>query len=113
MGAVGQPDGGRAAADLLHGDAVLEVAEARAAVLLLHRDAEQAQLAELRPQCARELVGLVDLGGDRRDLVGGEAAHAGAQLVGRLAEIEVERGKIVGDHGIGLRWLSPLASARR
>ena len=48
--AVGEPDRGRAAADLLHGDAVLEVAEPRAAVLLLHRDAVQAHVAELRPQ---------------------------------------------------------------
>ena len=52
--AVGQADRGRAAADLLHGDAVLEIAEARAAVLLLHRDAVQAERAELRPQLRAE-----------------------------------------------------------
>ena len=40
---------------------------------------------------ARELVGLVDLGGERGDLVGREAAHGGAQLIGGLAEVEIER----------------------
>ena len=97
--AVGEPDGGRAAADLLHGDAVLEIAEPGAAVLLLHRDAVQAEVAELGPELARELVRFVDLRGERRDLVGGEAAHAGAQLVGRLAEVEIERGKSLGIMG--------------
>jgi hypothetical protein len=33
-----------------------EIAQAAAAVFLLHRDAEQAELAHLRPEVARELV---------------------------------------------------------
>ena len=113
MRAVGQPDRRRAAADLLHRDAVLEIAEPGAAVLLLHRDAVQAELADLGPQMARELVGLVDLGRQRRNLVGGEAAHARAQLVGRLAEIEIQGREIVGDHGrVSPCRLRSLASAR-
>src|SRR6185503_15253985 len=88
----------------------------RAAVLLFHRDAEQAHVAEFRPQRARELVCLVDLRGERGDLVGGEAAHAGAQLVGGLAEVEIERGEIIGDHGkapLARPWLTPGGAARK
>jgi hypothetical protein len=48
--AVGQADRGRGAADLLHGHHVLEVAHAGAAVLLLHGDAEDAEVAELAPE---------------------------------------------------------------
>ena len=99
MRAVGEADRRRAAADLLDCNAVLEIAEARAAVLLLDRDAVQAERAHLRPQLARERVGLVDLGGNRRDLVGGERAHRVAQLVGRFAEAEVERRIVVAEHG--------------
>ena len=51
--AVGQPDRGRAAADLLHGDAVLEIAQPRAAVLLLHRDAVQARARRASATAAR------------------------------------------------------------
>ena len=115
MRAVGEADRRRAAAHLLHGDDVLEIAEPRPAVLLLHGDAEQPHVAELGPELARELVAPVDLGSERGDLVGRETAHAGAQLVGRLAEVEVERREIVGDHGGLLStdaapWLAPAAT---
>ncbi len=63
MGAVGQADRGRGARDFLHRDAVLEIAEARPAIVLLHRDAEQAEPAHLLPEVHRELVGAVDLRG--------------------------------------------------
>ena len=59
---------------------MLEVAQAEAAVFLLDGDAVQAELAHLRPQLAREPVLGVDLGGERRDLVGGEA-----RVVSRIA----------------------------
>ena len=49
-----------------------------------------------RPQLARETVGLVELGGDRRHFGGGEALHLLAQRIGRLAKAEIE-----GRHGIG------------
>ena len=55
MRAVGQADRGRSARDLLHRDAMLEIAQARAAILLLDGDAEQAERADLRPQVAREI----------------------------------------------------------
>ena len=100
MGAVGEADGGRGAAHLLDGDDVLEVAQPRAAILLLDRDAVQAELAHLGPQLAREAVGLVDLGGDRRHLVGGETLDLLAQRVGGLAQTEIERRHCVGDHDL-------------
>src|SRR5262245_63932245 len=97
--AVGMPYGGRAAAYFLHCDSMLEVAETRAAVLLFDRDAEHPELAEFGPQLTRELVAAVELGGQRCDPIAGEAAHALAQLLGGFAEVEIEAGEIVGDHG--------------
>ena len=96
--AVAEADGGRGAAHLLDRHDVLEIAEARAAILLLDGDAVQAELAHLGPQLAREAVGLVDLGGDRRHLVGGETLDLVAQGVGGLAQTEIERRHCVGDH---------------
>ena len=106
MRAVGQADRGRGARDLLHRDAMREIAQPGAAVLLLDGDAEQAELAHLRPQIAREGVGAVDLVGARRDLVGREAAHAVAQHVGGLAEAEIEAAQVVPQHE---RWSLALA----
>ena len=91
MGAVGQADAGRGAADLLDGDGVLEIAQPAAAILLLDRHAEQAELAELGPQMARELVGAVDLLGQRGDLARGEARHRVADHLRLLAEVEAAR----------------------
>ena len=59
-------------------------------------------VAELRPEVAREIVVAVDLGGARRDLVGGEAAHGVAQHVDGLAEVEVEARKPVRKRGHAL-----------
>ena len=98
--AVGEADGGRGAAHLLDGDDVLEIAQPRAAILLLDGDAVQAELAHLGPQLAREAVGLVDLGGDRRHLVGGETLDLLAQGIGGLAQAEIERRHCVGDHDL-------------
>src|SRR5262245_9053700 len=89
MRAVGEPDRGGGARNLLHGDAVLEVAEARPAPFLLHRDAVHAELAELGPQVAREGVAAVDLAGARRDAVVGAAAHAGARHAGALPQAAI------------------------
>ena len=52
--AVGQADRRRAARDLLHRDAMREIAQPCPAVFLGDRDAEHAEFAELRPQIARE-----------------------------------------------------------
>ena len=89
-----RPDRRRRARDLLHRDDVGEVAEVAAAVLLLHRHAVQAERAELFPQVGGEEVVAVDVGGARRDLVGGELLHGVAQHVDRLAEAEGEAGKV-------------------
>src|SRR6202008_3221992 len=61
MRAVGEADRGRGARDLFHGDDVGEIAHRRAAVLLFHRDAEEAERAELAPEVRREFVRTVDL----------------------------------------------------
>ena len=71
---------------------MLEIAEPRPAPFLLDRDAVHAELAELGPEIARKGVAAVDLVGARRDLVGGKAAHAVAQQVGGLAEVEIKAG---------------------
>ncbi len=72
--AVGQAHRGGGAADLLHRDDVLEIAEARAAPFFFDGDAEEAQLAHPRPEVARELVRAVDLGRTRGDFGLGEAS---------------------------------------
>src|SRR5580704_13433749 len=69
MRAVGKPDRRRSARDLLERDTMLEIAEPAAAVFLLDRNAVQPELAEFRPEVARELIAPVDLGRPRRDLV--------------------------------------------
>ena len=69
MGAVGQAYGGRCPRDFLDRDAVLEIAEARAAIFLLDRDAVQSDCADLGPEVARKLIAAVDLGGAGCDLV--------------------------------------------
>jgi hypothetical protein len=57
-----------------------------------------AELAQLRPKIARKGVAAVDLVRTRRNLVGGEAAHAVAQHVGGLAEPEIKAPDIVHAH---------------
>ena len=99
MRAVGQADRGRGARHLLHRDAVLEIAQARAAIFLLDRDAVQAERADLGPEIARKLIAAVDFGGARRDLVLRKRMHRLADRVRGLAEIEIEHPMRVGDHG--------------
>ncbi len=92
MRAVGQADRRRGARNLLHGDAMRQIAEAGAAKFLFDRDAEQAEFAELRPQRARKAVAAVDLVGERSDLGLRKAAHRVAQHVDLAAESEIEAG---------------------
>ena len=99
MGAVGQPDGRRRARHLLHGDAMLEIAEPGPAILLLDSDAMHPELADLRPQLARKLVAPVDFGGARRDLVARKGMNGLANRIRGFAEIEIEHPVRVGDHG--------------
>ena len=69
---------------------MFEIAEAEAAILFGDGDAVQAELAHLGPKLAREFVGGVDLGGHRRDAIGGVAARGVADGVGGFAELEIE-----------------------
>ena len=91
MRAVGQADRGRRARHFFHRDAVLEIAEARAAIFLLDRDAVQAERSYFGPEVARKLVAAVDFGRARRDLVLRERMHGFAYRIRGVAEIEVEK----------------------
>src|SRR4029077_18426878 len=81
VGPIGEPDRGRGAADLLHRDAMREVAHAGAAILFLDGDAMQAELAHLRPQLDRKAVGSIDLGGKGCHAVFGKATYRRPQHV--------------------------------
>jgi len=99
MRAVGQADRRRGTRELLDRDAMLEIAEPAAAILLLDRDAVQAERADFWPQVTRKLVALVDLGSSRRDLLAGERLNGFANRIRGFAEIEVEHPLRVGNHG--------------
>ena len=98
MRAIGQADRGRGPRHLLHRDAVLEIAEAGAAIFLLDGDAVQAERADLGPEVARKLIAAVDFGGARRDFVLRERMHRLADRIRGLAEIEVEKQRPVRGH---------------
>ena len=63
-----------------------QIAHATAAELRIHGDAEQAELAELGPEVAGELVAAINLLGPRRDLGVSKAAHRIAQQIQVFAE---------------------------
>src|SRR6185369_1912278 len=96
--AVGKPYRGRRPRHLFHRDAVLEIAETGAAILLLDRDAVQAERADLGPEIARKLIAAVDFGGARRDLVLRKRIYRLADRIRGLAEIEVEKQRPVRGH---------------
>src|SRR6185295_14289507 len=83
---------------LLHGDAMFDIAQPRSAVLLLHRDAQDAEFSELRPKLARKLVCPVDVIGERSNFIDGKAPHALANGIGSVAEPEVEAAVVVSGH---------------
>src|SRR5690606_25824620 len=87
--AIGKTNARGAAADFLHGNDMLKIAEPGAAELLLHGDAEKPETAEFRPEIAREGVRAVDPGGARRNLVRREGTHRVADHVRRFAKVEV------------------------
>ena len=91
MRAVGQADRGRGPRHLFHRDAVLEIAQAGAAIFFFHGDAVQAERADLGPEVARKLIAAVDFGGARRDFVLRKRMHRLADRIRGLAEIEVEK----------------------
>jgi hypothetical protein len=81
---------GRAARrrDLLDGQRVRDVVEARAAVGLGHEDAEGAELPEPRQDFAREPPGPVVLRRHRLDALLRERAHRVPELALRLGELD-------------------------
>src|SRR5947208_3546581 len=93
MRSVGEADRGGAAADLLHRDAMREVAHSGAAIFFFDRDAVQPERAHFGPQLDREPVGPVDFGGERRDPVLGKAADRGPQHLDLRAEVKIEARK--------------------
>src|SRR5882724_42991 len=90
MRPIRQADRGRRARHLLHRNAVLEIAQTRTAILLLDRDAVEAERADLGPEVAGKLIAAVDFGGARRDFVLRERMHRLSDRIRGLAEIEVE-----------------------
>ena len=94
MGAVGQPHRGGGATDLLHGHAVSQVTQVRAAVLFLHGDAQQAHVTELWPQVCGKQVVQVDLFSAWCNLRLCELKHRIAQHVDVFTQVKVQ-------HGIG------------
>ena len=82
VGAVGEADGAGGPGDLLHGDAVVHVAEPHPAVLLGRREAVEVEVPHEPPQVhlPREVVGRVDRRRVRRDGLLRELAHALLEL---------------------------------
>ena len=91
MSRVAQANRRRSAANLFHGDHMVEIPKAATSERLVDGQAEQPKLAELIPQIGRKRVGPVDLVGARRDFIGGEPAHGLTNQIGGLAEIEHRR----------------------
>ena len=71
-----------------------EIAHAGAAIVRVGGDAEQAELAEFLPELRRELVGLVDVGGERRDRLLRETLHHVAQRIDVLTQPEIHRMRV-------------------
>src|SRR5579875_2137431 len=90
MRAVGEPYRGGRPGDFFHGDDVCQIAEIRAAVVLLHGDPEQAKFPELSPHLLWKDVVAVDLCGYGCDFLFGEALHAVPEHIDRFPEREVE-----------------------
>src|SRR5262249_60951621 len=92
------PDRRARARNFLHGNAMLEVPEARAPIFLLDRDPMQAQSPHLRPEVTRKDIVAINRVGTRRDAVLCEAADGLAQHVDVGTEAEIEACPGIGDH---------------
>src|SRR5438477_12263090 len=99
MSAVGEPEGGAATGDFLHRNAMLEVAQAGAAIFFFNRDAVKPQFAKLRPEMAGKLVGPIDFGGNRGDFSAGKRSDAIADLLRGFAQAQIEHRILVRQHG--------------
>ena len=67
-----------------------EIAEFRATVVALDRDAEQTQLPEFGPEIPRKQVAFIDLRRSRCDAVRSETAYGIAQQIQLFAVTKVE-----------------------
>src|SRR5689334_13250703 len=90
MRAVRKPHRRRCTRELFHRDHVSEVTESGAPPFFVDRDPEKPELAQSRPQVARELVRAVDFRRPRRDLGGCERAHRFAEDVDGFPETKIE-----------------------
>src|SRR4051794_22129812 len=88
--AIGQTDRRRRARHFLDRDAMLEIAEAGAAILFLDGNAVQAERADFWPEVPWKLVALVDFGRARRDLLARKGKHGLADGIRGFTEIEIE-----------------------
>jgi len=77
---------------------VLEITETRPTIFLLHGNAVQAERADLGPEIPGEFIAAIDFGGARRDFVLRKRMHRLADRVRGLAEIEVEKQRLVRGH---------------
>ena len=98
VGAVGQANGGGGTGDLFHHQGVGQITHIGAAVFFADGDAQYAQITELLPHLQGELVALVHLGGDRRDFLLGEVAHAVTQGDQGFVQAKIE-GAVKHDRG--------------
>src|ERR1700683_1417624 len=113
MRAIREAHRGACAADLLHRNDMLKVAQAAAAVLRLDRNPQEPKRAELRPQIARELIRRIDLRRARCDQFCGKIAHRLAQQIHALPQIEVEFDHLAALLSFGWRKLSLSSSSSR
>ena len=108
MRPVGQADRGRSAADFFHRDHVRQITHIGAAIFLGDGNAEHPELAHLAPQVHRELVGRVDLGRARRDLLLRKMLHCIAQCVDLFAKLKIQAGQI--HRSLRFEWGQKLGS---
>src|SRR5687768_5767024 len=90
MRAVREADRGGGATDLFHCDDMREIAQARAAALLLDSDAEQTKRAQIGPKLGREAIIAIDMRSERRDTIARKLCDARSQRVEVVAKTEIE-----------------------
>ncbi len=85
------------ATDFFNGDDLFDKAHAGAAIIFRDGDAEQTELAQLRPEVSREIVLAVDGLRSGRDMVRRKSVHGLAQHVCGLAKRKIQGGFSFGD----------------
>src|ERR1700679_3807205 len=106
MRAVGETQRARRAGDLLPRDCVREIAEARAAPTVGHRDTQQPLRTELRPEVAWKFIRAIDFRRTRRNPFLREAAHLRADLFEIRAQTEVTVADVDGVHELAFPFIT-------